>query len=78
MDNKNIVAKGDDVTKVTEELVAKMMNDEISTITLYFGHHIPKEDAAKVASDLAEKYPMCDVDYHFGGQPLYYYIVALE
>lgn len=78
MDNKNIVAKGNDVTKVTEELIEKMMSDEVSTITLYFGHHIPEEDAAALASVLAEKYPMCDVDYHFGGQPLYYYLVSLE
>jgi DAK2 domain fusion protein YloV len=78
MDAKNIVAKGDNVTAVTEELVDTMMNDEVSTITLYFGNHVTEEEAAKVASDLGEKYPMCDVDYHFGGQPLYYYIVSLE
>ena len=32
----------------------------------------------ELAGKLAEKFPDCDVDYHFGGQPIYYYIVSLE
>ena len=30
------------------------------------------------AERVAEKFPDCDVDIHFGGQPIYYYIVSLE
>ncbi len=78
IDAKNIVAKGDSVRKVTEQLVDSMMTDDISNITLYFGNDVTEEDAERVAGELAEKYAMCDVDYHFGGQPLYYYIVSLE
>ena len=38
---------------------------------------------AKVTRDrymkeLAEKYPECDVEIYYGGQPIYYYIVSLE
>ncbi len=78
IDSKNIVAKGDSVRKVTEALVESMMTDDTCNITLYFGNNVTEEQAAKVAGELAEKYTMCDVDYHFGGQPLYYYIVSLE
>ena len=28
--------------------------------------------------ELAEKYPDCDVDLQAGGQPLYYYLIAVE
>ena len=27
---------------------------------------------------LADKYESCDIDAHFGGQALYYYIIAME
>ena len=27
---------------------------------------------------IMEKYPECDVDVHYGGQPIYYYYIALE
>jgi len=25
-----------------------------------------------------EKYPECDVEIHYGGQPIYYYYIAME
>ena len=30
------------------------------------------------AEKLAEEYPDCDVDFHFGGQPVYYYMISAE
>jgi DAK2 domain fusion protein YloV len=78
IDSKNIVAKGSNVNKVTTQLVDKMMDSSVSNITLYFGNNVKEEDAEKIAQELAKKYTRCDVDIHFGGQPLYYYIVSLE
>lgn len=78
IDSKNIVAYGKDVGTVTKELIEKMMDKDISNITLYFGSDVKEEDAGNIVQDLSKKYTRCDVDYHFGGQPLYYYIVALE
>ena len=78
IDSKDIVAKGKDVSAVTKELIEKMMDKDVSNITLYFGSDIVEDDAADIVNELSKKYPKCDVDYHFGGQPLYYYIIALE
>lgn len=78
IDAKNIVAKGDRVDTVTKDLIDKMMDKSVSNITLYFGSDVNEADANVIASDLAKKYSRCDVDIHFGGQPLYYYIISLE
>lgn len=78
VDAKTIVAKGNEVSGVTTELVDKMMNSDVSNITLYFGNDVKEEDATKVADELSQKYKKCGVDIHYGGQPLYYYIVSLE
>ncbi len=78
IDSKNIVAKGDDVKSVTKELVDTMIDNDVSNITLYFGNDVKEEEASEIAEDLTTKYKKCDVDIHFGGQPLYYYIVSLE
>ena len=37
-----------------------------------------EEDAQKLADKVSEAYPDCDVDFHYGGQPVYYYMVSLE
>ena len=35
-------------------------------------------DADVLCGKLEEEYPDCDVDFHSGGQPVYYYIISLE
>ncbi len=78
MDAKDIVAKGDSVSGVTEQLIDKMMDDDVSCISLYFGNDVTESDANAIADQIGKKYSSCDVDVHFGGQPLYYFIVSLE
>lgn len=78
MDAKDIIAKGDSVSDVTEQLIDKMMDEDVSCISLYFGNDVKEEDANAIAADITKKYVDCDVDVHYGGQPLYYFIVSLE
>src|SRR5690606_37105309 len=78
INSKSIVAKGQDVKKVTKELIKNMMDTSVSNITLYFGNNVKEEEANAIAEELSREYKRCDVDTHYGGQPLYYYIVSLE
>jgi DAK2 domain fusion protein YloV len=78
MDNKKIISKGEHANDVASDLIDKMMNNDVSNITLYFGSDVNEEEAEKIAAELSTKYTRCDVDIHFGGQPLYYYIISLE
>ncbi len=78
LDNKRILAKSDNIEDTTVKLVKQLKNDEHEMITLYYGDGVTEEDAAALAEKLSAQYPDCDIDYHFGGQPVYYYVVSLE
>ena len=78
LDNKRILAKGDNIEETTLKLVKALKNDEHEMITLYYGEGVTEEDAEALAAKVAEQYPDCDVDFHCGGQPVYYYMVSLE
>lgn len=78
LDNKRILAKGENIDETTLKLVKALKNDEHEMITLYYGKEVTEADAQALAEKLAEEYPDCDVDFHFGGQPVYYYMVSLE
>ena len=78
LDNKKILAKGDNIEETTLKLVKALKNDEHEMITLYYGEGVTEEDAAALAERISEVYPDCDVDFHCGGQPVYYYLVSLE
>ena len=77
LDNKKILAKGDNVEQVTIDLIERLRSGE-EIITLYYGQDVKEEDAVKLQEALMEKYPDCDVEIHYGGQPIYYYYIALE
>ena len=78
LDDKAILAKGNSVSQTTEDLIEKMIDDNVMTITLFYGEDIKEEDAVALQEKLAEKYPECEVTVAFGGQPIYYYLVSLE
>ena len=78
LDNKKILAKGDNVKKVVIDLVAKLKSMSDENITLYYGEDVKEEDAAEIQAELQELYPECDVEINYGGQPIYYYMIALE
>ncbi len=77
LDNKKILAKGKVVSQVAIDLIEKMRKDE-EIITLYYGKDVTEDDAVALQSVIQEKYPDCDVEIHYGGQPIYYYYIALE
>ena len=77
LDNKKILAKGKDVSEVTIDLIEKLRSDE-EIITLYYGQDVKEEEAEALQAVIQERYPDCDVEIHYGGQPIYYYYIALE
>ena len=78
LDNKRILAKSDNKDDATLALIKALKKDDHEMITLYYGAGIGDEEAAALTEKIPEAYPDCDVDCHFGGQPVYYYMVSLE
>lgn len=78
LDDKKILAKGTTVNETVLKLIARLKEDFHEMITLYYGTEVSEEDANALAGKIGEVYPECDVDVHFGGQPVYYYLLSLE
>ncbi len=78
LNDKNIVAKGDDISSVTEQVIEKMINPEVMNISLFYGSDVQEVEAQVLAEKISKKYPEVEVDFHFGGQPLYYYLISVE
>ncbi len=74
-----IEAVGNDTSKVVFELLEGMYDDdEDEFITVYYGEDIEKDDAQELIEALEEKYPDAEIAIHYGGQPIYYYILSVE
>ena len=76
--NGKVAEKGDSIHDVAISLTHEIVTEDDSLITLYYGAETNEEDAEALAQEFTELYPDCDVDVQFGGQPLYYYLIAVE
>lgn len=78
LDEKKIVAKGEDVSEVVLQTVEALLDESVMHITLFYGSDVNEEAAQKVAESITAKFKDIEVDIHNGGQPLYYYLISLE
>ena len=78
LDNKRILAKGENIDDTTVALIKAIKKPDHEMITLYYGEGVTEEEAQSLVGKVSESYPDCDVDVHYGGQPVYYYMVSLE
>lgn len=76
--DKSILAVGKDIKSTTEDMVAEMIDEESAIICIYYGEEVTEEDANALGASLEEKYPEVEVEIHFGGQPIYYYVISVE
>lgn len=75
---KNIISSGKTVYDVVLDTVDKVMDEDISLVTLFYGEDVTEEDAEVVREAIEGKYPDIDIDVIKGDQPIYYYIISLE
>ena len=73
-----LLSAGDKVDEITTDLVEKLVDEDSAIITLFYGEDTSKEDAQALRDALEENFEDVDVELHYGGQPLYYYLISVE
>ena len=76
--DSGIIAVGTDIAATTKEMLETLVDEDSELISIYYGADVSEEDAEKLTAEIEEKYPSVDVDTQFGGQPIYYYVLAVE
>lgn len=76
--DKTILAVGDSINDTTLELIQCLADDDSELISLYYGSEVREEDANVLAEAVMELYPNLDVEVHYGGQPIYYFVLSVE
>lgn len=76
--DKGILAVGKGIEETAKAMLEQLVDKESELISLYYGEEVKEEDAEQLIQEIEELYPDVDVDAHFGGQPIYYYVLAVE
>ncbi len=73
-----IIAVGQDIADTSFAMMEELLDEDSELVSIYYGSDTSEEAAEELAERITEKYPMVDVEVHFGGQPIYYYVVSVE
>ena len=73
-----ILSVGQDIAETTLEMLEQLVEDDSELISLYYGQDVTEEEADAFTQEVEKLYPDIDVDVHCGGQPIYYYVLAVE
>ncbi len=76
--DSGIMGVGSDIEDVTEMMLEKIADNSTELISLYYGSDIKEDEANAFCDRIASRFPKCDVEVQYGGQPIYYYIVSAE
>ena len=78
LDDHSVLTSGKNVSDTTIDLVEKIIDENASNITIFYGEGITEDDASELQSRLEQKFSDVDVSIIYGGQPVYYYIISIE
>ena len=76
--NGKIEYSGKELHDVVIQMMKEIITEDDELITIYYGADVDEETAGKLQEEMQEIYPECDVECMAGGQPLYYYLIAVE
>lgn len=74
----DIAFVSDNIEDVIINTLKQVITNQDELITLYYGEDITEEQAENMLQKISEIYPNTDFELHYGGQPLYYYLISIE
>ena len=76
--DKGIISVGKEQEAVAFEVIEDFMSKDCEIISIYYGQDVTEEAATSLSDKVTEKYPSCEIDLQYGGQPVYSYIISGE
>ncbi|MDP2872693.1 MAG: DAK2 domain-containing protein [Bacillota bacterium] len=73
-----ILAVGKEPNTVLEQLIDALLDDSREFITVFYGLDVTAADAEAAMGLIQDRHPEVEVELHYGGQPLFYYLISVE
>lgn len=64
--------------ETAQQLLLGMVSDDTEIVTVFYGEETEASQVEDLERFLTERFPDVEVEVHNGGQPLYYYLFAVE
>lgn len=78
MHNGDLELSSDSLEAALFEFLENVKVTDYEWVTIYYGQDVKESDMDQIAGKIREKYPKLELEYYYGGQPHYFFILSVE
>lgn len=76
--DQGMITVGKAIEGTVIDALKKLVDADSELISLYFGNEVTETDADHLKEEASRVFPDAEIELHNGGQPVYYYLIAVE
>lgn len=76
--DEGILSVGQELEATVLDMIGQLIDEDSAIVSIYYGEDVEEDAANAVAARIEEKFSDVEVEVHYGGQPIYYYVVSVE
>lgn len=73
-----ILSVGRDLDATVLDMISQLIDEDSAIVSIYYGEDMKQDAADAIGKSVEEQFPDVEVEIHYGGQPIYYYVVSVE
>lgn len=76
--DSGILSVGQNLEPTVMDMMKQLVDEDSAIVSIYYGEDTKEEDANALGEKIGEAFPDVEIEVHYGGQPIYYYVISVE
>ena len=76
--DQGILSVGKELEATVLDMIEQLIDEDSAIVSIYYGEDAREDAANAIGEKITEAPPDVEVEVHYGGQPIYYYVISVE
>ena len=76
--DSGILSVGQNLEPTVMDMMKQLVDEDSAIVSIYYGEDTKEEDANALGEKIGEAFTDVEIEVHYGGQPIYYYVISVE
>ncbi|MCI7522484.1 DAK2 domain-containing protein [Roseburia hominis] len=76
--DQGILSVGRELEATVLDMIEQLIDEDSAIVSIYYGEDAKEDAANAIGQKITEAHPDVEVEVHYGGQPIYYYVISVE
>ena len=76
--DQGILSVGKELETTVLDMIEQLIDEDSAIVSIYYGEDAREDAANAIGEKITEAHPDVEVEVHYGGQPINYYVISVE